>query len=294
MAGVDPEQIHEDVRQYVNDKARPVSDREIGDAIHKAVSDFESPSAERPWKPSARNSAPKSIHLQKVEEDIQRGAFQHLIKSHRWVSEEAIRDASPIRVPDDPKEHAPQVVEALWEPHALLFMGRNDEPGILGKTVVSAELWSRYLQGFPDDVPPQIIPNPLSGELRPTKAGGKVTLRGDGCVAAFKYAMAEFDDVPREEQLAFWGAANLPISALIDSGGKSIHAWIRLDGINSHAEWDKVVRQALYDRVLVPLGVDPACKNPSRLSRMPGHFREEKGRWQRLLYLAPQGRRVLP
>jgi hypothetical protein len=38
---------------------------------------------------------------------------------------------------------------------------------------------------------------------------------------------------------------------------------------------------------LCPLGCDPACRNESRLSRLPGHFRREKNAWQRLLYLNP-------
>jgi hypothetical protein len=87
----------------------------------------------------------------------------------------------------------------------------------------------------------------------------------------------------------------LPILALIDSGGKSIHAWLdvqKLSSITTCDEWTREIKIGLYERVLIPLGVDRACCNPSRLSRLPGFFRSETGRFQRLLWLSPVGRRV--
>ena len=78
----------------------------------------------------------------------------------------------------------------------------------------------------------------------------------------------------------------------IDSGGKSIHAWLRIN-LPDRAAWDKLVRYELYGETgrLTRLGADRACCNPARLSRLPGHYRrdtaEAPGRWQRLLYLNP-------
>jgi len=93
----------------------------------------------------------------------------------------------------------------------------------------------------------------------------------------------------KPEQLAFWwGYRAAPIVALIDSGGKSIHALLRVDAPSREA-WEADVEQRLFSRVLCPLGCDAACRNESRLSRLPGHFRREKNQWQRLLYLNPEG-----
>ena len=50
----------------------------------------------------------------------------------------------------------------------------------------------------------------------------------------------------------------------------------------------------LFAERLVPLGVDAACRNEARLSRMPGYLRPDSQRLQRLLYLAPEGRAVRP
>jgi hypothetical protein len=111
-------------------------------------------------------------------------------------------------------------------------------------------------------------------------------------VKGFRFAVAEFDGMSREDQLSFWWAVNLPVCALIDSGGKSLHAWIRIDGVETASLWTELVEGKLFGRWLIPLGCDAACRNEARLSRLPGHFREEKGRWQRILYLAPEGRAI--
>ncbi|MFC1451857.1 hypothetical protein ACFLSJ_00770 [Verrucomicrobiota bacterium] len=130
----------------------------------------------------------------------------------------------------------------------------------------------------------------LTGDLGPTKNGG-MSFRADSCIASFRFATVEFDSVPMDEQAAFWAGVDLPVAAIIDSGGKSLHGWVRVDRPDREAwEWD--VEIGLFARRLVPLGVDAACRNEARLSRMPGFHRAETKRWQRLLYLAPNGRRV--
>ena len=57
-------------------------------------------------------------------------------------------------------------------------------------------------------------------------------------------------------------------------------------------EWEEGVENHLFPGYLKPLGMDPACKNESRLSRMPGHRRADTGQVQRVLYLAPMGKAV--
>ena len=91
----------------------------------------------------------------------------------------------------------------------------------------------------------------------------------------------------------FWGAAlnELPVVALIDSGNKSLHAWIRVPDVHTFEEWKIKIEQKFFEQCLKPLGIDTACKNPSRMSRLPGCIRKETGRWQRLLYLNPEAER---
>jgi hypothetical protein len=119
-----------------------------------------------------------------------------------------------------------------------------------------------------------------------------MSYRGDSAVAAFTFAVVEFDERTRAEQVAFWCGVNLPVAALVDSAGKSIHAWLRVDAADTQA-WDTQVRP-LFLQHLAPLGVDRTCQNPSRLSRLPGHYRLEKKKWQRLLFLDPAAKGPRP
>ncbi len=102
----------------------------------------------------------------------------------------------------------------------------------------------------------------------------------DRNVAAYRYALVEADKLPIQEQLAMLQRLELPIACLVHSGGKSIHAIVRIDAPDEQ-EYRKRV-QFLYT-FLTERGfsVDPANKNPSRLSRMPGVDRN--GQHQQLL-----------
>lgn len=181
------------------------------------------------------------------------------------------------------REDALAVLRTLWLADEFLFMGDR-----YGREVQPVhELIRRLEQG--EAVPPHLIVNPLCGHPVPnSKDGGKLSARCDEAVAVFRYAVAEFDDMSREAQLQFWaGFTAAPVAALVDSGGKSIHAWLRVDAPNREA-WERDIEGGLFGRVLIPLGCDAACRNESRLSRMPGHYRADKTAWQRLLYLNPE------
>ena len=192
-------------------------------------------------------------------------------------------ERSPVRIDWEPgPRDALAALDALWLPDELLFIDQS-----MGAGVNTVKEWRmRFAMGLP--VPPHVIPNPLRPDAGTTQAG-KPSNRCDDSVVSFRYAVAEFDVMDKAEQLAFWwGYRSAPIAALIDSGGKSIHAWLRVDCPN-RAAWERDVEQTLFGKVLIPLGCDSACRNESRLSRMPGHFRREQNAWQRLLYLDPKG-----
>lgn len=190
---------------------------------------------------------------------------------------------SPVYLPEAEQgpEDALAVLRTLWRPFDLLFVGDR-----YGKRVEPVrDIVAKIEAGGP--VPEHIIPNPLSGGEHFTKSG-KPSTRCDDAVVSFWYAVAEMDDMSRENQLLFWaGFTSAPVAALVDSGGKSIHAWIRVD-CPTREVWEADIEQGLFEKILIPLGCDRACQNESRLSRMPGHYRREKNAWQRLLYLNPE------
>lgn len=110
----------------------------------------------------------------------------------------------------------------------------------------------------------------------------------DKNITAFRYALIEFDDVALDLQLSFLSKVPLPISAILTSGGKSVHAWVRVDA-DSFEEYEQLVLR--MREVMTRFGIDRANKNPSRLSRLVGITRKigatGDGK-QKLLYLNPE------
>ena len=97
-------------------------------------------------------------------------------------------------------------------------------------------------------------------------------LDGNGCknenVTEFRYALVESDSMPIEEQNAVIRALELPVACLVHSGGKSLHAIVRVEA-GSYEEYRKRV-DYLYDVCRKNgLDIDRQNRNPSRLSRMP-------------------------
>lgn len=281
IAGTPPREIFEDIRRNIPPGSRRISDREIREAINKALADHNG---------GTFVSQPRPVPV------VQNGtaALQHIINQGRYSDEADVWEASPIRLLDEPDHDPALFLAALYEPKDLIWIGRRHQAGIMGDTVRTRDEWIiHYRNGGTSS--PHIILNPLSGKAAPTKNGDGTTLRGDSNVLSYRYCLAEFDTVPREDQIRFWSAARLPVVALIDSGGKSLHAWLRiakLAAVTTAEDWQTHIKGRVYDRLLTPLGVDGACSNPARLSRLPGHFREEKGAWQRLLWLSPEGRYI--
>ena len=82
----------------------------------------------------------------------------------------------------------------------------------------------------------------------------------------------------------------LPIACICESGGRSIHALVKIEAA-SKGEWDAMVKK--MKPVLVTLGADPGALSAVRLTRLPQARRGR--RVQRLLYLNPEpdGRPVI-
>lgn len=93
------------------------------------------------------------------------------------------------------------------------------------------------------------------------------TAAKDEGVAAFRHALVEFDSASLAQQFAIVLATRLPVSAVVYSGGKSLHAWVRVDAADRETYKQRVA--AIHALPLLA-GMDKANKNPSRLTRLPG------------------------
>jgi len=276
MGGIDPETLFHEIRQAIPEGARRISDQEIHAAIRRAMNDH---------LPTGETY--NRYKLQKPEPSIKNGktALQNIIKQSKISDEADLWEDSPVRLDWEPQEDAGKFLFVMFEPNDLIFIGERHEAGTLGGTIRPSAAWIKYFQAG-GQTAPHIIINPLSGESALTKSGDALTYRGDNNVKAFKHCLVEFDDLSREDQIRFWtspAARKLPVACLVDTGGKSIHAWLRLSGIRSMDDWAKEIKSKLYDQFLIPLGVDAACSNPARLSRLPGHLRD--GKYQRILWM---------
>lgn len=94
-------------------------------------------------------------------------------------------------------------------------------------------------------------------------------------VTDFRYALVESDNMDLEAQNGLIRQLNLPVAVLLYSGGKSVHAIVRIEADDQKEYKERV--NYLYD-ICKKNGmvIDTQNRNPSRLSRMPGCERGDK------------------
>ncbi len=132
----------------------------------------------------------------------------------------------------------------------LLHMCDGDLGAVLGDYNPEAGAWIRF--------------NPLDGK------GVK-----NENVTEFRYALVESDTMDIEKQNAIMRELELPIAVMVYSGGKSLHAIVRIDAAN-YEEYRKRVDYLYNVCKKNGLNIDNQNRNPSRLSRMPGIERNGK------------------
>ena len=101
-------------------------------------------------------------------------------------------------------------------------------------------------------------------------------LDGKGCknsnVVEYRFALVECDNMDLAKQNALIHELELPVACLVYSGGKSIHAIVKVDAAD-YKEYRKRVDYLYKICKKNGLSIDEQNKNPSRLSRMPGIWR---------------------
>jgi len=207
------------------------------------------------------------------------------------VTEMDLREASPIRPPEGGGwDDFHCVVTHLYQPEEFVNVatrwGKDTAGRITPKgagTTRRAKDWARTVPHV-SEVGGWMMPNPA-------KAAQGSGLGGAICnvdIADCRFLLCEADNLPAEKQLAFWAASKLPVAALIYSGKRSYHAWIRLDSpdLDTHKAHVEEVTTILWNC----FGFD-RVKDIRRLSRLPGATRRlglDKPTRQSLLYLNPQ------
>lgn len=117
--------------------------------------------------------------------------------------------------------------------------------------------------------------SPLSGGawIRFNPMNGNGAKNSD--ITSYRYTLIESDKMSVSKQIAMIRALELPVAALVYSGGKSVHAIVHVDA-DTFKEYQQRV-QFIYETCEKNgFKVDTQNKNPSRLSRMPGEYRGDK------------------
>ena len=96
----------------------------------------------------------------------------------------------------------------------------------------------------------------------------------DENVTDYRYVLVESDSMPIEQQNAILRELELPIVTLTHTGGKSLHAICHIGAANRE-EYRSRVSFMFNVCEKNGLKIDKACKNPSRLTRLPGFQRGE-------------------
>lgn len=297
--GLDESQVLEYLRLY-NEKCQPPwSESEL---IHKArsaanathskerghlignngftPSDYRYTSFEKPEK---KIEEPEKVFIDPAT------LIENFLDGERYT-ESDLFEASPIKPSDDFARDGILLVENLFKPGELINfvtdfkISLNKDktekaiPHGYGSTIERDNLAAEWEFGMPQ--------SKAGGWMRMNPMDGKGI--ADKNVTSFRHILLEFDSMPLDLQLSLFHKLNLPIAAILTSGGKSVHAWVRSNAIDETAYRDD---SNMLLEMLGCFGLDKKNKNPSRLSRLPGVIREIGGAGdnrQRLLYLNPK------
>ena len=114
------------------------------------------------------------------------------------------------------------------------------------------------------------LPNPNN---RDDTGNVRLGRRHGACVTRWPYLVLESDEAPADLWLRALVQLPFPIVAAYTSGGRSLHALVRVNA-ESKAAWD-ALRDDLLP-IVCPLGADAGALSAVRLSRLPGCLRHGK------------------
>lgn len=328
QAGMTPDELYDDimenapgatrpnpsaVRRAIEHAARTV---ELGGRRDFAATNSKAAAFDRIWTPKREpTAAEKREAARKALPDKVRGTVARLVIEGHGATSKTLREMSPSAIPSAPAEQAAAHLNALgadwrWQIWAGTI-GAKVPGGKRGGICWPHALADTIRAGLAD-IPTHVSLNPLTGKEGRTKDG----LPSFDCaatVAAFPFALLEFDGLPLADQCAVFAALirRKPgrVVSLCYSGGKSIHAVLlipeahdrRLKTLpptralredrneNDDAKWrgemDALVRLfASSDDPAERIDLAPTM-NPAIHTRLAGAFRADKGKRQTLLYL---------
>ena len=323
LAGHTDDEIFVSIRVAIPEGKRVVGDKDIWDAIKRAHVDTvpagSAPSNRSPVEISRR------VKLSEAEAAKVRARVLAYSNGPVTLDSEEFRHAHGLQLERQamgqlyPEAFTMlQLIQELYGPEDLLYIG-PEHMGSGFDNIRTAAEWLGFFEAqqkaildrvgntdWNSSTPSafllnlgmrysHIVPNPVTGCFGKTK-DEKDSLRCDGSVRDLRYTVIDFDGLdPLEKQgeilHCLCEAMDIRICALIQTGGRDgcgLHAWVKIDGVDSLESWNEKVRDGLFP-TFEALGADPACANPSRGSRLPGVYRWKTSVWQKLVFISKEG-----
>lgn len=221
-----------------------------------------------------------------------------LLESVNHCDIDGIARRSPVPIPKEPEDQFAAVVEHLFERDAVVELKLAQmERGKAKASPCGQDVrrhvheWLQLVRSgslsalLGDHHGVYMRVNAVNGVGAGSGSRGTTT---DSDIATFDHTLIEHDWFKMRPQAHLLSALALPICAITDSGGGSLHALVKVRAPDA----GRYVREAkeLHALLRDNFGFDSTNSNPSRLTRAPGFFRREDGapdQLQRLLYLNP-------
>jgi len=254
----DEDDIHALLAAATSDCGRTVSESEIRNAIENSQATA--------WTPTGHGSRPQAKPLSKWPEenqdridDIERNDPFALLRLQRL---------SPVTI--SRANHDPEcLLERLFPGNPLLCVAK----GVSKATVAHRKSIPSLEGGFS-----HIVPSPMS-KPKGTNQQGRPSVRCLDNTGRRAYLVTEFDRGSHDRQSAviLHLATIAPLAMVVDSGGKSFHAWFHCLKLE-----EPQIRK--FFSYAVSLGADPATWTKCQLVRLPLGWRPDKGRPQEVVF----------
>ena len=198
-----------------------------------------------------------------------RGLLVKIIDDCKWPLD-ALRGVSPM-APDDLKEDWMMFLGLFEGQEGLVWCGNVTDSGRPEHSInfQTVDRWTTES-------------SPRGNFTCPSLFNPGTTSRSNANVLSRPYLVLESDTLPKDSMCAVFRwlqeACFWPLRAVIDTGGKSLHGWFDMPP----QTWLPDLRVAFE-----ALQLDPAMFKASQPVRVPGAFRADKDKYQRLIYYAP-------
>ncbi len=219
------------------------------------------------WQPGSAQAGSKVAKWPEVNKQ----ARQDIINAVSCASLDGLRDSSPG--PCSEGGDAEHSIDMLFPGNPLLCIG-------IDKSSFETALRESFRGRLSDKS--LIVPSPMSSLTGSRKSDGGQSAHTLENTGPRRYLVTEFDSGTADEQAAIISHLRQygPLIMVVSSGGKSLHAWWKCEGVPD-AELIKFMRYAVL------LGADHMTWTRSQFVRLPGGWRADKQRRQEVLYFDP-------